>query len=57
MAAMQRRSTGRNRRPSKSKKKILTPSSFRGKGAVTSARRTIARGASKVSPKLNREVV
>lgn len=47
----------RNRRPAKSKGKILSPSSFRGKGTVPRARRSIARGASKVSPKLNRELI
>lgn len=55
MAAMQRRSS-RNRRPSKSKGKILSPSSFRGKGAIPSTRRTIAKSARKISPKLNRQL-
>lgn len=52
-----RRSSVRNRRPAKSKGKILSPSSFRGKGAVPRARRSIARNANKVSPKLNRELI
>jgi hypothetical protein len=48
------RMTGGTRRASK--KRTLSPSSFRGKGAIPSARRTLARNARKVSPKLNREV-
>lgn len=44
------------RRTSTSKGKNLTPSSFPGKGPIPKTRRTIARGAAKVSPNLNREL-
>lgn len=43
-------------RASKSKGKNLTPASFPGKGAIPKTRRTIAKGAAKVNPNLNREL-
>lgn len=66
MAIKGRRAAGRSARPSRAgtrnrkaspKRRILSPSSFRGDGPVSKTRRSIARNASKVSPKLNRELV
>lgn len=38
-------------------KKIRQPEEFRGSGAVSTARRKIAKGARKISPELNRDIV
>lgn len=62
--AIMRRST-RSRRSTSSRrtsnsargKKIRQPEEFRGSGAVSTARRKIAKGARKVSPQLNRDIV
>lgn len=50
------RTTNRSRRTPGSKGRTLSPSSFRGEGAVPRTRRTIARGAESINPKLNREI-
>lgn len=54
--ARRSRATNRSRRTPASKGRTLSPSSFRGEGAVPRTRRTIARGAGRISPKLNREI-
>jgi hypothetical protein len=54
-AVRRSRPAARNRKAG-AKGRILSPSEFRGEGAVPSARRKLARGAEKVSPKLNREI-
>lgn len=51
-----RRST-RSRRGLSRGKKIRQPEEFRGSGAVSTARRTLAKGARKISPELNRDIV
>lgn len=54
-----RRAVGRNTRRNRatSKGKLRPASEIRGRDVVSNSRRKIARGASKVHPRLNRELV
>lgn len=55
--ARRTRVTAKRTRRSTSKSRTVAPSDFRGHDAISNTRRTLARGARKLTPVLNREVV